>query len=84
MIKLEVYFIKKHFTNDGTAVLYENLIDNSVVLRLYDGLYIGEIKSLIQQAVNILKTRYKDVKVNINWDSALRQKEEDKDVITSK
>ncbi|MGM9881604.1 MAG: hypothetical protein ACI31S_02030 [Bacilli bacterium] len=70
MITLEVCFSYNDYDIDGTAVLYENLISGEVKLILSTRLYINEAKILIDKAVNILKLRYKDVKININWDNS--------------
>lgn len=68
MITLNVYFVK-HENNNGTACLIENLITDDVSLEIEGNLYLNEINSFINKAVNLLKTRYKTVSININWDS---------------
>lgn len=75
MITLEVCFSCNEYDVDGTAVLYENLISGKVKLILSTKSYIDETKVFIDKAVNILKLRYKDVKININWDIEMSNKE---------
>lgn len=75
MITLEVCFSCNEYDADGTAVLYENLISGKVKLILSTQLYIDEAKVFIDKAVNILKLRYKDVRININWDIEMSNKE---------
>lgn len=82
MIELKVCFIDE--IDFGTAVLIENLITDKVTLELSSKLAISETKTFIDKAVYILKRRYEKVNVNINWDTAIREKESDLDVITSK
>lgn len=81
MIELKVCFIDE--IDFGTAVLIENLITDKVTLELSSKLAISETKTFIDKAVYILKRRYEKVNVNINWDTAIREKESDLDVITS-
>ena len=81
MIELKVFFTDE--IDFGTAMLFENSITNEVILELSTKLLIGETKIFINKAVDILKRRYGKVNVNINWDTAIGEKE-DKDVITSK
>ncbi len=79
MITLNVFFNEYNpDSNDGTAILYENLITNNVELILNNHLLIGETKSFIKKAVKNLKTRYSEVKVNINWETANEVEESDK------
>lgn len=76
MITLKVFFVN----NDelGTATLIENLITNDVMLELSSKLLIGETKAFIEKAVKNLKTRYSEVKVDINWETADKVEESDK------
>lgn len=82
MIELKVCFTDE--IDFGTAVLIENLITDKVTLELSSKLAISETKTFIDKAVYILKRRYEKVNVNINCDTAIREKESDLDVITSK
>ena len=82
MIELKVFFTDE--IDFGTAVLIENLITDKVTLELSSKLAISETKTFIDKAVYILKRRYEKVNVNINWNTAIREKESDLDVITSK
>ena len=78
MITLNVFFNKydPNYT-DGTAILYENLITNEVKLILNNHLIISEIQHMVDRAVDILKKRYDEVKVNINWKTANEIEESD-------
>lgn len=76
MITLNVFFVNNNEL--GTAMLIENLITNDVILELSSKLLIGETKSFIEKAVKNLKTRYSEVKVNINWETADKVEESDK------
>ena len=64
MITLKVFFVNNNEL--GTATLIENLITNDVMLELSSKLLIGETKAFIEKAVKNLKTRYSEVKVDIN------------------
>lgn len=79
MITLNVFFEEydPNYT-DGTAVLYENLITNEVKLILNSHLIISETYKMLDIAVDILKTRYSEVRVNINWEIDNKVEESDK------
>ena len=79
MITLKVFFNKydPNYT-DGTTVLYENLITNDVKLILNNHMIISEIQYIVNKATDILKKRYSEVKVDINWETANAVKESDK------
>ncbi len=77
MITLNVFFEEYNANySEGTAILYENLITNDVKLVLNNHLVISEYQHFINKAVNILKLRYDEVKVNINYETT--KKESDK------
>lgn len=76
MITLKVFFVNNNEL--GTATLIENLITNDVMLELSSKLLIGETKAFIEKAVKNLKTRYSEVKVDINWETADKVEESDK------
>lgn len=82
MITLKVFFVNNNEL--GTATLIENLITNDVMLELSSKLLIGETKAFIEKAVKNLKTRYSEVKVDINWETADKVEEVDTNVTTSK
>ena len=76
MITLKVFFVNNNEL--GAATLIENLITNDVMLELSSKLLIGETKAFIEKAVKNLKTRYSEVKVDINWETADKVEESDK------
>ena len=76
MITLKVFFVNNNEL--GTATLIENLITNDVMLELSSKLLIGETKAFIEKTVKNLKTRYSEVKVDINWETADKVEESDK------
>lgn len=84
MITLNVFF-EEYDPNysEGTATLYENLITDDVKLVLNNHLVISEFQHFINEAVNSLKLRYDEVKVNIHYETA-NKKESETYVITSK
>lgn len=76
MITLKVFFVNNNEL--GTATLIENLITNDVMLELSSKLLIDETEAFIKKAVKNLKTRYSEVKVDINWETADKVEESDK------
>lgn len=74
MITLDVFFTRDDLA-DGTVMLHENLITNSVQLHINNNIYIHELRCFINKAVNILKQRYSDVKVNIHWNTLKKEDE---------
>lgn len=72
-ITLQVYFIDG-INSLGTAVMVENLITNDVQLELSKTIFLHEVYSFVEKTIDILKQRYSEVDVNINWDDLGRQK----------
>lgn len=65
---LNVYFVPDKVLL-GTACLIENLITNDVKLELSNNAFLHEIYAFVGKAEEILKNRYQNVLVKINWDS---------------
>lgn len=55
MTTLKVFFKSHDINYEGTAVLHENLITNECKLELDSGLFMDEIGTFINTAVEILK-----------------------------
>lgn len=78
MITLNVYFGSDLAEYGSTATLFENLITNEVQLILSSKIFLGETRTFIDKAVEILKRRYETVNVKVHWDSIKSEREERK------
>ena len=67
-IKLDVYF-DNGYEYDSQAMLVESLTTGEVKLILKYNLFINETRYFIDKATELLNKRYKEVNVDIHWDS---------------
>lgn len=72
MINLDVYFVRD--SEIGTACVIHNLITDRYQLELSPKLKLGEVKFLIDKAVNNLKNIYDIVNVTKHWDTIEEEK----------
>lgn len=74
MITVNVFF-QEYDVNytDGTAIMYENLITNEIKVILNNHLVLNEINYLMDKLEKNLKSRYKDIQINMNWGTANKE-----------
>lgn len=75
-IKLDVYF-DNGYEYDSQAMLVESLTTGEVKLILKYNLFINETRYFIDKATELLNKRYKEVNVDIHWDSLKINKEKE-------